>query len=353
MSVAFFDSSQSASFECLFSNIFLDATLGFSYKCHVRNSVSITSFDAAAVDEITGEHKSGFKNDNVEGFYISSKGQIHYFPRGLDKFFKNLKGIQISDTGLKEIHQSDLKHFTQLKVLYLFSNQLEVLEENLFEFNPNLELINLDTNKISYIDPNVFDKLTKLKNLYLSKNACFDMEAENPTAIQNVIKAAKSNCINSEYSSLEEKVKNLEIESKNLNSENFKEKLEKLENEIKNSKFPNFFQKKLQNLKATKAMKEEEEKHLATTTATQETSTIPKTATTSDEICLAKENMKIISKNDVDQIKTDVKTGSKYINNSTDRRIEEIENKFMELENKFEEGFAKIKNAMKIKNNKL
>ncbi|XP_070501523.1 uncharacterized protein [Chironomus tepperi] len=83
-----------------------------------------------------------------------------------------------------------------------------------------------------------------------------------------------SQCINSNYFKLEQKVNNLEAESSALSSEQLKEKLEKLENEVKNSKFPNFFQSKLQGIRADQAKKAQEEATTATTT------TEPPTATT-------------------------------------------------------------------------
>jgi len=194
MSLALFASSQSASFQCQYSSSSW-GSLGKIYECIVQNVVNITSLDAAQVDSISGQHLTGYNNDNVEAIDVYQKGQVHYFPRGLNKIFKNLKGISIGGTGLKEIHQSDLKDFPKLKNLFLYENDLEIIEENLFKFNPNLEFIDLSSNKISHIDPNVFDKLTKLKTLDLKSNTCINMSIEyNRTAIQRVIKKAKEQC---------------------------------------------------------------------------------------------------------------------------------------------------------------
>jgi len=259
MSLTLFGSIKSTSFQCEFKTGAW-GSLGTIYYCEVQNYVNITSLDAAQVDSFSGTHKAGYNNDNVVAFYVNGIGQIHYCPRGLNKFFKNLKGVCIYSTGLKEIHQSDLKDFPKLEDIYLHNNNLEILEENLFEFNPNLEYIYLQSNKISHIDPKVLDKLSKLKYLHLESNSCINMVATNPTDLLNVIKTAQAQCTNSSYSNLEQKIKNLEIESKNLNSENLKLKLENLENEIKNSKFSNFFQENLKNLKAILNEKEKDDK---------------------------------------------------------------------------------------------
>ena len=190
---ALFGSSQSAYFQCRYFSTKV-------YWCDVQNYVNITSLDSATVDSISGTHKAGYNNDNVEAFSANQIGQIYYFPRGLNKFFKNLKKISIINTGLKEIHQSDLKDFPKLKHLYLYYNNLTKIEENLFNYNPNLELISLSFNKISNINPNVFDKLKKLKNLYFNSNPCINMYAWNsPTAVKDIITTAQVNCTNSNY----------------------------------------------------------------------------------------------------------------------------------------------------------
>ncbi|XP_070501521.1 toll-like receptor Tollo [Chironomus tepperi] len=272
MTLALPGSSQSASIHCQYKSDYW-SYLGTVYRCEVKNSVRITSLDAAQINSVTGTHLAGYNNDNVEAFYVRSKGQIHYFPCGLNKIFKNLKGIYIGSTGLKEIHQKDLKYFPNLKYLALSANSLEILEKDLFEFNPDLEVIYLYFNKITHIDPNVFDKLTNLKTLYLTSNVCINIYASNnSTAVQNVIKTAKNQCINSDYSNLEQKVKNFEAESSALSSEQFKEKLEKLENEVKNSKFPIFFRDKLLGIRADQVIKAQQEA-TPTTTTTEPTTT--------------------------------------------------------------------------------
>jgi len=254
--MALFGSTQSASFQCLYSNSSW-GVLGSTYYCLVQNSLNITTLDAAQVDSITGTHLTGFNNSNVEVFQIYS-GQIHYFPRGLTNFFKNLKAIHISNTGLKEIHQHDLKDFPKLTHLYLYYSNLEIVEENLFEFNPNLEYIDLWPNKITHIDPNVFDKLTKLKILYFVSNTCININANNVTEVQNLITVARSQCINSDYLYFQQKVKYLEMESEILNLTDLRTKFENLKNEIKNSKYPTFFQERIQGINATLVEKEKE-----------------------------------------------------------------------------------------------
>ncbi|CAG9810640.1 unnamed protein product [Chironomus riparius] len=211
-----------------------------AYYCYVNNNPSITTRESATITSISGTHQSGKTNSDVVGFYVYSK-TINYFPRCLETFFKNIKAIQIDNCNLKEVHQEDLKPFPNLVELYLRFNELEVLEEGLFDFNPDLEYIYIWNNKIVHIAPNVFDHLSKLSYLYLLSNSCIDKEAKNSTSeVKNVIQAAKSQCINSEFSSLKSQLESLEKDSKTLNSLEFSEKLAAFEKTFNSSKFSNF-----------------------------------------------------------------------------------------------------------------
>jgi len=330
MLLTLFGSTQSASFHCSYYTT-IWGTLGITYHCIVQNFVNITSLDAAQIDSISGPHLAVNNNDNVVAISVG-QGQIHYFPRGLNKILRNLKGITFTNTGLKEIHQSDLKDFPKLVNLFLHHNNLEILEENLFEFNPNMEWINLGSNKISHIDPNVFARLNKLSYLYLNSNTCISMDGFNPTAVQDVIKTAKAKCINSSYSNLEQKVKNLINETVNLNSENLKLNLENLENEIKNSKYPKIFQERLQALRALLIEKE------ATTTIT---TIAPKES----EMCIFKTCSALESK--VNDVAENLKDLIALVSNQTaiNKAIELINQNYEEQNKKFTNLMKALKNA--------
>ncbi|CAG9812068.1 unnamed protein product [Chironomus riparius] len=254
----YIDSSKSVTLECKFHS---DSWVVVQklYYCYVQNSVDIISVDSAYIDQITTSESNNSNNDEVTGLYISNK-TVHFFPRGLANIFKNLKIIDISNSKLKVIHQSDTKHFSKLTELNLNDNQLEVIEEGLFDSNTELEVINLSNNKISFIFPKVFENLDKLKILSLGSNICIDMKTQNGLIdVQSIIKAAKDKCDNSSYSKLALNIKKLERNSNTLSSEDFQDKLSTLEDEIKNSNFVNFFEQNLQNLRADQMKKSLEE----------------------------------------------------------------------------------------------
>ncbi|CAG9810574.1 unnamed protein product [Chironomus riparius] len=211
-----------------------------AYYCYVNNNLSITTRESATITSISGPHQSGKTNSDVVGFYANTKTFI-YFPRGLETFFKNIKIIQIHNCNLTEVHQEDLKPFSKLIEIYLEYNELEVLEEGLFDFNLDLEFIHFGDNKIVHIEPNVFDHLSKLSYLYLLSNSCIDKKVRNSTSeVKNFIQAVKSQCNNSEFSLLKSQLESLETDSKTFNSLEFSEKFAAFEKTFNSSKFANF-----------------------------------------------------------------------------------------------------------------
>jgi len=232
----------SSSVDCNYNNYDFYA-VGSKYRCEVSNNLNISSPESAEIVAVTGAHMSG-KSNNDEIYFHAEDKHIEYFPRGLEKFFTKLTGIAIWRSQLKEIRQDDLKPYTKLKNLYLSINNIEVIENGLFDYQPDIEVIIFEICKIFHISLTVFDNLPKLTTLYLYGNNCTNQySTHNRAGVLEVIKSVKSTCVSSEFLKLDEKLKNLEKNSKNLNYDNFasfKVNLENFKLELNNSKFSNF-----------------------------------------------------------------------------------------------------------------
>jgi len=218
------------------------------YRCAVKNILNIDSLENAQVDDISGTHMSG-KTNSDEIYFNTRKKTVNFFPRGLENFFSNIRGIAIWYVQLKEVHQSDLKPYPNLEYLDLYDTKIEIIEDGLFNFNPNLEVIVLGISYIFHIGPTVFDHLTKLTTLYLLHNKCINRDAKNDRAgVKNLINIVKDNCISAEFLKLDKEIKYLE------NDINYDCKLIDFETELNASKFRNFLplNVKLQELKYKK-----------------------------------------------------------------------------------------------------
>jgi len=184
-------------------------------------------------------------NNDVNCFYADNKN-FQFFPKDLDKIFGNLERIIIANANIREVHQGDLKPFTNLVYLALHINEIEIIEEGLFNYNTDLILISLRNNKIKYIHSKVFDNLPHLDTLRLLDNQCIDKDSQlNSTAVMETIKHAKLQCtipeqidIGMEIRALENDVNHFKLDDYEANNTKNEEKFNKIEAKIKDLGLP-------------------------------------------------------------------------------------------------------------------
>jgi len=330
------------------------------YRCQVE-SVVIDTPEKALITSVSGSLESGKSNDD-EICYYSDKHTVEYFPRGLEKIYKNLTGICFYHGPLKEIHQSDLKPYNKLIFLQIAQTQIEILEDGLFDFNPNLEYVALNGNQIFHIGLKVFDNLSKLGTLYLDGNKCISRKIKNDrSTVLDIIKDAKNQCWSSDYQDLHEKFEQLENKSLNLNSLTFpffELKIDDIKNDLKSSNFTNSstFNRRLQNLLHLKnefnpqvcskySQIEDFEVRTNENLKTLKTSTVDSLANLDAKLKLHGEKL--------EQMKMDLEVTSTNILNSVNERIMDLEKHLMEkteqiLEEKLAEISKDIKKVIKM-----
>lgn len=129
------------------------------------------------------------KNETVfkdtHGLSISNQNFTN-FPKNLHEFFPDLMAIQIISCGLKSLSFDDVKHYANLKSLWLPLNNIEVLEAGLFSLNLKLEKLTFYGNKLKIIDSNVLKPLTSLKFASFQKNSCVDMAASDDKELEDL-----------------------------------------------------------------------------------------------------------------------------------------------------------------------
>jgi len=202
---AFCGSSSSANIKCRYDDS-VYSIVGEIYECSFKRVPKNLAEKSVEISNIRGTHKGSKSNDDVTGIYAKDI-TFHFFPKGLDNFFKNIKLIVIESCELKEIHQADLKPFAKLIYLSLYYNQIEVIEEGLFDFNPNLEFLWFYETKVIHIDPKVFDHLNNLKGFWFYEVPCIHLDVDNSREkVIEAIKIVKLNCTNSEVMSIENQI---------------------------------------------------------------------------------------------------------------------------------------------------
>ncbi|XP_070507881.1 uncharacterized protein [Chironomus tepperi] len=177
---------------CLFTTSYNYGVIRDLYTCEISGRLHITR-RGTSINRIDGFHMQGKRTKEVQAF----KGDasiINYFPKDLEKQFPNLIVILLNLVQLKEIRQTDLKPFTDLRYLDLFENKIEFLEADLFKYNRRLEVIWLSNNKIKFIDDNVFQGLG-ITSLFLAYNECVSKSVnDNPTSLMYFLDLIKISC---------------------------------------------------------------------------------------------------------------------------------------------------------------
>jgi len=172
----------------------------WTLECFVRNSIAtysrneeITSVDSFVSPKDKDKVKLKVNLDKVDGLRFIMK-DIHYFPKGIDKFFKNLVAFSIDHCFLREIKQEHLKVLPKIIFLDLSVNMIEIIEKDLFKFNPLLQYIDMIDNMIKEIDGNVLDDLHSLTTLKLIGNLCPLENGIGRRKIDKLIKELIVNC---------------------------------------------------------------------------------------------------------------------------------------------------------------
>lgn len=143
--------------------------------------------------DITGNHLSGKSNADVKGFWMS-RSQFNRFLLGIDKFFTNLHGFGWIYGKLETISSNDLKAFPDLEMVSFGYNQLTSLDGNLFEHTPNITWAEFHGNQLENVGFGLFDKLNNFTTAYFKPNSCINVNANTPSAIQELKVLLQNQC---------------------------------------------------------------------------------------------------------------------------------------------------------------
>lgn len=112
----------------------------YGYQCTAQN-FKITSKNDRSITSVVGRHFTGKTDDDVKVLHVEDN-LMKYFPKDLDKFFKNLESIGIRNSELKKVTEEDLKPFgDKLEHLSLMLNRIENIPKNLLKVLPHLKTI--------------------------------------------------------------------------------------------------------------------------------------------------------------------------------------------------------------------
>lgn len=125
----------------------------------------------------------------------ASQQVMHFMPRFEKNLAQRLKGIFFYDCHMKAIERDDMRQFPNVESLTLGQNNLEWLDDDLFEFNPKLKLVNVAFNQISMIGAKTFEPLKNLKELWVGGNVCKVKSAYDMEKVQELKATILEKCV--------------------------------------------------------------------------------------------------------------------------------------------------------------
>ncbi|CAG9812200.1 unnamed protein product [Chironomus riparius] len=179
-------------------------------SCNVQNILNIYEPNTE-IQDVDGQA------DSYTALLIIDK-RTEFLPSNLGKKFINLIALKVLEGRLKEVRQNELKSLTNLQYINFDQNDIEFLDNNVFDFNLKLKVIWLGGNKISYIGNSIFDNLIQLNNVDFRNNTCVSTSQMNLKKFNfAALNLIKENCSNVQAEANYLFCKSLFVNTENLN----------------------------------------------------------------------------------------------------------------------------------------
>lgn len=211
-----YNTTLEAEWTCLFENTTLvdeseNVFSKYSYPDSKNSSIILGEDEYPTSNHITHEllMTKSVKDSDVKVVRYSSGNSVKFIPSSLFVLFPKLERLFFNtDQGLEIIQPESLSKAANLKVFYVFNNNVKILEKHLFLGSPLLEHINLEMNQIETIHRETFYKLDSLKLLFLHGNKIMNL---NPVTFMNnenlsVLDLTINACINKKFIDVREKI---------------------------------------------------------------------------------------------------------------------------------------------------
>lgn len=109
------------------------------------------------------------KYTNLEEIFMGTN-QIEEIPEDLFRFNTKLRSINFNTNHLKVLHKYTFRGLTELTTVILYTNRITAIHLDTFRDQPKLTELQLNINYIESLEENTFRQLRALKTLHLDRN---------------------------------------------------------------------------------------------------------------------------------------------------------------------------------------
>lgn len=143
----------------------------------------------------TGTHIDDHTIHDVTALQILG-GICYVIPGEFGSIFPNIEALSVWNATLQLVTSRDVQQFSNLREIWLHGNDLNYLEEILFEFNPWVELVVFRDNKIKFVGNTFFDFLPNLREADFVGNECFDDGVmASVLQLNDIVERVKEKCV--------------------------------------------------------------------------------------------------------------------------------------------------------------
>lgn len=189
--LALFSTSSSIVLRCSFNIHFISAFGRLAYVC---TSTFGESWNSTHVVGVSGVHRDGFTNADVEVVRISNCQRLTAVPRGFQHFFPIFSGFHLLGCGINSLNGDEVDEYPNLRWFALEYTQLEFIPGNFFKNNPLLTSTSFGANRIKRVGVGLLDDLRNLHRLYFFNNVCGNQGARNEAEVQELIDVLRTQC---------------------------------------------------------------------------------------------------------------------------------------------------------------
>jgi BTB/POZ domain len=143
---------------CVFKDLYWQGNRSL-YTCIITRASIIKK--GTVITAIKGKHLSLKTNNEVQGIKFKHTAVVEFFPRELNNIFPRLKAIDITDCGLKELMREDFVGLENIEGLYIQSNQIAALPDDLFENMNKLTRVSFWNNKLGRITSQLLQPISE------------------------------------------------------------------------------------------------------------------------------------------------------------------------------------------------
>lgn len=151
-------------------------------------------FDNTTVIDSNGYAVSSNVDRKIKGFIFDDNSKVSYLPDCVNTKFPNLVSYSAGKCGIKSVSKRNFDGLNKLQMIFLYSNQIERIDDDTFEGLERLDTIVLSNNRIKFMNGNFIVTLVNLSSLDLEGNVCINSRFGGVDEIQTAAAIINEKC---------------------------------------------------------------------------------------------------------------------------------------------------------------